>query len=73
MASLARKLLIIAAIDGLIIQPLSTKSQRPQSPVKINYGDATLSRVTRDLIVDLAQPNRSFEAFGVVGASYLVQ
>ncbi|KAM3502186.1 hypothetical protein MY10362_005032 [Beauveria mimosiformis] len=33
MSGLARKVLICAAVDGLIIQPLSSKGQRPSRPV----------------------------------------
>lgn len=70
MPSLARKVFIAAAVDGLFIQPLSSKKeQRPASPVRIRYGDATVSSVSRDTVPDLSKPNSSFEAFGVVGMS----
>ncbi len=70
MPNLARKLVVFAAVDGLILQPLaSKKDQRPPPPVKIRYGDATLSTVHRDLVPGLTKPNSSFEAFGIVGAS----
>ncbi|CAN8105922.1 unnamed protein product [Discula destructiva] len=79
MPSLARKVLIAAAVDGLFIQPLSTKKeQRPASPVKIRYDDANVSFASRDAVPDLSKPNSSFEAFGIVGLitvsrfSYLV-
>ncbi|XXH03499.1 hypothetical protein Hte_009904 [Hypoxylon texense] len=67
MPSLARKLLICAAVDGLVVQPLATKGQRAPSPVKIKYGDATVSSLPRDHSPDTSKPNSSFEAFGVVG------
>ncbi|KAI1465971.1 SacI homology domain-containing protein [Daldinia caldariorum] len=67
MPNLARKLLICAAVDGLIIQPLATKGQRTSAPVKIKYGDATVSSLPRDQTPDTTKPNSSFEAFGVVG------
>ncbi|KAI1107174.1 SacI homology domain-containing protein [Jackrogersella minutella] len=78
MPSLARKLLICAAVDGLIIQPLATKGQRTPPPVKVKYGDATVSSLPRDQSPDISKPNPSFEAFGIVGLftvsrlSYLV-
>ncbi|ROV95663.1 hypothetical protein VMCG_07614 [Cytospora schulzeri] len=79
MPSLARKVLIAAAVDGLIIQPLAVKKeQRPSPPVRIRYGDAAISFVSRDALPDIDKPNSSFEAFGVVGLvtvsrfSYLV-
>ncbi|CAJ2502821.1 Uu.00g102150.m01.CDS01 [Anthostomella pinea] len=67
MPNLARKLLIGAAVDGLIIQPLATKGQRAQSPVKIKYDDATVTSLPRDQHPDTSKPNSSFEAFGIIG------
>ncbi|OBS28994.1 hypothetical protein FPOA_02929 [Fusarium poae] len=78
MPAIARKLLICAAIDGLVIQPLSSKGQRPFQPVRIKYGDASISRVQREYVSDDSKPDSSFEAFGVIGLitvsklSYLV-
>lgn len=70
MPSLARKVLIAAAVDGLFIQPLSNKKeQKSASPVKIRYEDAAVSFVSRDNVPDLSKPNSSFEAFGIVGMS----
>ncbi|KAI2625923.1 SacI homology domain-containing protein [Hypoxylon sp. NC1633] len=67
MPNIARKLLICAAVDGLVIQPLATKGQRSSPPVKVNYGDATVSTLPRDHTPDTSKPNSSFEAFGIVG------
>lgn len=68
MPSLARKVLIAAAVDGLIIQPLAVKKeQRPSPPVKIRYGDSSIAFVSRDALPDTDKPNSSFEAFGIVG------
>ncbi|KAI1081137.1 SacI homology domain-containing protein [Whalleya microplaca] len=79
MPVLARKLLICAAVDGLVIQPLATKGQqRPSAPVKVKYGDPTVSLLPRDHSPDTSKPNSYFEAFGIVGLftvfrlSYLV-
>ncbi|QPC77421.1 hypothetical protein HYE68_008173 [Fusarium pseudograminearum] len=78
MPAIARKLLICAAIDGLVIQPLSSKGQRPLQPVRVKYGDASVSRVQREYGLDDSKPDPSFEAFGVIGlitvskSSYLV-
>ncbi|GKU01656.1 phosphatidylinositide phosphatase sac2 [Fusarium langsethiae] len=78
MPAIARKLLICAAIDGLVIQPLSSKGQRPFQPVRIKYGDVSVSRVPREYGSDDSKPDPSFEAFGVIGLitvsklSYLV-
>ncbi|KAI0443698.1 SacI homology domain-containing protein [Xylaria telfairii] len=70
MPGLARKLLICAAVDGLIIQPLATKGQaRTSNPVKIKYGDAAVTSIARDQAAtpDSTLPNLSFEAFGIIG------
>ncbi|KAI0473097.1 SacI homology domain-containing protein [Xylariaceae sp. FL0804] len=67
MPGLARKLLVCAAVDGLIVQPLASRGQRTPSPVKIQYGDATVSSLPRDQTPDTSKPNSCFEAFGVVG------
>lgn len=69
MPAVARKILICAAIDGLIIQPLTSKGQRPFQPVKVKYGDATITSVPRDQVPDTSKPESTFEAFGVIGTS----
>ena len=71
MSGLARKVVICAAVDGLILQPLATKKeqQRAFPPIGIKYGDALVSPVSRDSIPDLSTPNSSFEAFGIIGQS----
>lgn len=71
MTGIARKVIIYAAIDGLIIQPLSSKGQRPAPPVRIRYGDASIVPASREQIPNVSSsPNNSFEAFGVVGPSH---
>ncbi|KAJ2999313.1 hypothetical protein NUW58_g30 [Xylaria curta] len=81
MPDLARKLLICAAADGLIIQPLAVKGQtRTSSPVRVKYGDAAVASIPREqgTTPDSTPPNYSFEAFGIIGLftvarlSYLV-
>ncbi|KID90384.1 SacI domain protein [Metarhizium guizhouense ARSEF 977] len=67
MPGISRKILICAAIDGLILQPLPTKGQRPFQPVRIRYGDSSISAVPRDQIPDTSGTNSSFEVFGVIG------
>ncbi|KAF4339793.1 phosphatidylinositide phosphatase SAC2 [Fusarium beomiforme] len=71
MPAIARKLLICAAIDGLVIQPLSSKSQRPFQPVRLKYGDAAISNVPREHVPDDSKPDSSFEAFGVIDTTIL--
>ncbi|KAM7223276.1 SacI homology domain containing protein [Rhypophila decipiens] len=79
MPGLARKVIICAAVDGLVLQPLqSKKDQRSSHLVRIKYGDASVSTQSKDNAPDLSKPNSSFEAFGIIGLitvfhySYLV-
>ncbi|GAO14682.1 uncharacterized protein UV8b_04633 [Ustilaginoidea virens] len=78
MPGIARKILIYAAIDGLIIQPTSTKGQRSCPPVKVKYEDSSISSLPRDQVPNPSVPESSFEAFGIIGLitvsrlSYLV-
>ncbi|KAK3326493.1 SacI homology domain-containing protein [Apodospora peruviana] len=68
MPGLARKVIVCAAVDGLILQPLySKKDQRSPSLIQLKYGDASVSTVSRESAPDLSNPNSSFEAFGIVG------
>ncbi|KAH6636809.1 SacI homology domain-containing protein [Chaetomium tenue] len=74
MPGLARKVIICAAVDGLVLHPLNSRSKdQPRSaaipPVRIKYGDASISPAPRDSVPDPASlpPNSSFEAFGIVG------
>lgn len=82
MPGLARKIIICAAVDGLVVHPLNSRgkdgqqsAQRttPQSPVRIKYGDASISTIAKDAAPDLSTlpPNSSFEAYGIVGMDTL--
>lgn len=64
MPGLVRKLLIVAAVDGLILQPPSG-----QRAVKIRYEDNAIVPVNKDASTDSATGGKSFEAFGIVGMS----
>ncbi|KAL2073444.1 hypothetical protein VTL71DRAFT_10768 [Oculimacula yallundae] len=59
MPGLARKLLIVAAADGLVID------QRGRSATKISYKDQTITQVSKDHSPDGSR--KTFEAFGIVG------
>jgi hypothetical protein len=77
MPGLARKVIICAAVDGLVLHPLNSRSKDQQQrsaafpPVRVKYGDASISPAPRDSAPDPASlpPNSSFEAFGIVGMS----
>lgn len=78
MPGLARKVIICAAVDGLVLHPLNVRRDQQQprssspSPIRIKYGDASISPIPRDAVPDLSQQtNPSFEAFGIVGTALL--
>jgi hypothetical protein len=63
MPGLVRKILIFAGVDGLVLQPLG---QRGQRPAKIAYTDNSIGPVLKDGDAGDAA-GKSFEAFGIVG------
>lgn len=63
MPGLVRKLVIFAAVDGLVLQPLG---QRPAPAAKISYKDNSIVPVLNDGESE-AGLGKSFEAFGIVG------
>jgi hypothetical protein len=63
MPALVRKLLIFAAVDGLVLQPLAQKGQRPAPPIKIAYNSSAIGPA----LGDAHRQGKGFEAFGVVG------
>ena len=71
MPSLARKVIICAAVDGLVLQPLNTKKDQRAPPLyRIKYGDASITTVSKDAAPSTLESNPSFEAFGIVGLSH---
>ena len=62
MPGLARKLLIFAAVDGLLIT--ETRPGRPTT--KIAYKDNSITQVPRDG-AHVESSEKGFEAFGLVG------
>jgi len=66
MPGIVRKILIFAAVDGLVLQPLTQRGQRPAPATKIAYKDNSISSALKDG----GGPDgtaKSFEAFGIVG------
>ncbi|KAF4637628.1 hypothetical protein G7Y89_g451 [Cudoniella acicularis] len=66
MPGLVRRILIFAAVDGLVIQPLAQKGQRPAPAAKIAYNDNNIGPALKH-VADAESGEKSFEAFGVVG------
>jgi len=68
MPGLARRVLIFAAVDGVVLQPLGQRGQRPAPAAKIAYKDNSIEPVLKDGGEgDGAGAGKSFEAFGIVG------
>jgi hypothetical protein len=65
MPGLARKLLIYAAVDGLVLQPLVQRGQRPALAVKITYKGGSIGPALADGSGGVQ--GKAFEAFGIVG------
>lgn len=65
MPGLVRKLLVFAVVDGLVLQPLAQKGQRPAPAVKVAYGSGAIGPALGDVHVQ----GKGFEAFGIVGKS----
>ena len=65
--AIARKVVVSANEEGLVLQPAGSKGQRSQ-PLLVRYGgDASIFPVPRDSVVDSPAPASSIEAFGVIG------
>jgi len=78
MPGLARKILISAAVDGIILQPLAQKGQRPVPATKIAYNNHHIGPVLKDGSEGEGEGEgegesesegggKNFEAFGIVG------
>ncbi len=63
---LARKVLIFASIDGLVLQPLGQRGQRPTPASKITYKDNNIGPILRNG-GEVEEAGKAFEAFGIVG------
>ena len=61
-----RKILIFAAVDGLILQPLAPRGQRPATACKISYKDHSILPVAK-YGYDSTASESNFEAFGIIG------
>ncbi|KAF2672838.1 SacI domain-containing protein [Microthyrium microscopicum] len=68
MPGIVRKLLIFAAVDGLILQPAPPKSHRPatEQAIKITYKGANISPLLHDRR-DEDTSGETLEAHGIVG------
>lgn len=65
--AIARKVVVSANEEGLVLQPFGSKGQRPSQPLLIKYGDASIFPVPRDSVADQGPSAPCIEAFGVIG------
>ncbi|KAH8821933.1 SacI homology domain-containing protein [Xylogone sp. PMI_703] len=80
MPGLVRKLVIFAAVDGLVLQPLTHRGQHraPGPATKIAYGEKSIASTVADGGEGGGSGGVGFEAFGIVGllsvatSSYLI-
>ena len=66
MPGLVRKLAVIAAAGGLILQPLSQRNQRASAPFKIDYNTHQLAPLEQEA-KERNVTSASLEAHGIVG------
>jgi len=66
--AIARKVIVSANGEGLVLQTASSKTQRSSQQLLIKYGDGTVSYLPRENGADSPPGSSpSFEVFGVIG------
>lgn len=66
MPGVIRKLLVFAAVDGLILQPVAQRNQRTEAAVKIDYNTHSVVPQLQDPSAEHSAPV-SFESHGIIG------
>ena len=66
MPSIVHKLVIIAAVDGLLLQPLAVRNQYSIPTIQITYKTNKIV-VLNDSLSEAGRNSSSLEAHGVVG------
>jgi len=64
MPSLVRKLIIYAAVDGLVLQPLAQRGQRPGTAVTIDYKTHAVKPLLQS---PEKEQDKRIECYGVIG------
>ena len=69
-----RKLLIFAAVDGLVLQPASSKNYKPttEPAIKIAYKGNGIGPLFKDKIQEEIA-HQALEAHGIVGKPFLLR
>jgi hypothetical protein len=65
--AIARKVIVSANGEGLVLQTASSKTQRSSQQLLIKYADGTVSYLPRENGVDSLGSSPFFEVFGVIG------
>ena len=66
MPGLVHKLVVFAAVDGLILQPLGHRNEGLPPPILIEYKTRRLTSL-KPLAIEEREKGSSFEAHGIVG------
>ena len=67
MPTIVRKLLIFAAVDGLLLSPHLHRQQKPISPVQISYATKDITSASTGDVKGLV----SLEAHGIAGNAFV--
>ena len=65
MPGIVRKLIILAAVDGLILQPATQRSPQTTPSLRISYKSHCISSIGISALKDL--PATSLDSHGIVG------
>jgi hypothetical protein len=65
MPGIVRKLVLFATVDGLVLQPLAQRGQRPSQPVTIDYKTASVRPFLRGS--EEQDRENQLECYGVIG------
>lgn len=66
MPGLVRKAVVFAAVDGLILQPITQRNQHSTPSLRISYKSHKISSLGNDTFRDI--PSTSLDAYGIVGS-----
>jgi len=66
MPGLVRKLLLYAAVDGLVLQPVAQRGQRPSTTTTIDYKTHSIKPLLHSSDQD-QDKEKQLECYGIVG------
>ena len=68
MPNLVRKLVIVAAVDGLLLHPAAPKAQRPVPSLQIKYSTSEIKALEAQQDDNRGNNTTSLEAHGIIGS-----